>query len=225
VAACKSATASIPVVFATAANPVEQGFVRSLQRPGGNITGVLVYGDLTQKLVEVAREAFPDAKRFALLVHDVDPVHRFALAGYVASTERLKLEPLIVRVARAEDFDRVFSELSVRKAEVLILPQQALLLSQHAPLIERALKARLPLVSGQIFMAEKGALLSYGVRIEENYERAAVIVDKILRGAKPGDMPVEQPERFQLVVNRRTAAAIGTAVSPVTMLRADRVVE
>lgn len=225
VAACKSATTSIPVVFATAVNPVEQRFVLSLQRPGGNITGVLVYGDLTQKLVEVAREAFPAAKRFALLVHDADPVHRFALKGYAASTERLKLEPLIVRVARVEDFDRAFSELAGQKADVLILPQQALTTSQHAPLIERALKARLPLVSGQIFIAEKGGLLSYGARIEENYERAAVIVDKILRGANPAEIPVEQPQRFELVVNRRTARAIGVTLSPVTMLRADRIIE
>jgi putative tryptophan/tyrosine transport system substrate-binding protein len=225
VGACKRATSSIPIVFATVANPVEQGFVGSLQRPGGNITGVLVYGDLTQKLLEVAREAFPEATRFAVLVHEADPVHKLVLESYALGARHFKLEPVVVRVAHSQDLDRAFSELAGKKADVLLLPQLAFITSHHAELIERSLKARLPTVSGQIFIAERGGLLSYGVRIEENYERAAVIVDKILRGARPAEMAVEQPQRFQLVLNRRTAQAIGAKVSSLTTLRADRIVE
>lgn len=225
VAAFKKATSSIPVVFATAFNPVEQGFVSSLQRPGGNITGVLVYSDLTQKTVEVAREALPAAKRLAILLYDADPAHKIALRAFEASAPRFNFEPLIVRISRVEDLERAFSELSASRAEALLTPQLTFMVSNRNQIIERALRARLPLVSSHNFMAESGALLSYGTLSEENYRRAATMADRILRGAKPGDLPVEQPERFVLIVNRKTAKAIGVTLSPVTVLRADKIID
>jgi putative ABC transport system substrate-binding protein len=225
IAAFKKATSSIPIVFATAGNPVEQGFVSSLHSPGGNITGVLVYVALTPKLVEIAREALPNAGRLALLLHDADPAHKLMLEGFEASAQRFRFEPTIVHIGSAVDLDRAFTDLAERKAEVAIVPSLQFFGSHHKQLAERALKARLPLVSSITRLAETGALLSYGTRTEENYPRAASLVDKILRGAKPADLPVEQPQRFELVVNRKTAKAIGVTLSPVTMLRADRIID
>jgi putative ABC transport system substrate-binding protein len=225
VAAFKNATQSIPVVFATAFNPVEQGFVASLQRPGGNITGVLVYSDLTQKTVEVVREAFPAARRLAILLPDSDPAHRFALRAFEASAPRFNFEPLIIRVSRVEDLGRAFGELVASQAEALLTPQLQFVVSYRTQIIAHALKARVPLISGHNFIAEGGGLMSYGTLTVENYERAAALVDKILRGAKPADVPVEQPERFVLIVNRKTAHAIGVTLPSVTLLRADKIVD
>jgi putative ABC transport system substrate-binding protein len=225
VAACKKATSTIPVVFATAADPVEQGFVASLGRPGGNITGVIVHSGLSAKIVEIAREALPRARRFAILVHDPDPVHKVHLENFSAAAPRFKFEPVVVHVVRVEDLDRAFRELAARKAEALFIPNIAFFTSQRDQIVERALKARLPLLSNQSVVSERGGLLSYGTAIEENYRRAASLVDRILRGAKPGDLAVEQPEKFELIVNMKTARAIGVKLSPTTMLRATKVIE
>ena len=225
VAAFKKATPSIPIVFATAAWVVEQGFVASLRRPGGNITGVILHSELSAKIAEVAREAFPKMRRLAILVDDKDPIHRSQLAGFEPSAQRLGFEPLVVRIARAEDLERAFKELAERKAEAVYQSALALLASLRSQLAERALKMRLPLLSSNMQDVEAGALLSYGTLQVENYRRTAALVDKILRGAKPGDLPVEQPEHFRLAVNMRTAKAIGVTLSPAIMLRVDRVIE
>ena len=225
VAAFKKVTSSIPIVFATAFNPVEQGFVASLPHPGGNITGVIVYAGLTRKIVEIAREALPRARRFAMMIHDTDPAHRFALDSFESTAKSFHFEPTIVRVSGATDLDRAFSELARIRAEILFLPNLAFSTSHRVQLAERAARARLPLLSASSIVAESGGLLSYGTVGEENYRRAASLVDRILRGAKPGDLPVEQPERFQFIVNMKTAKAIGVKLSPTTMLRATKVIE
>ncbi len=225
VLACKNATASIPIVFATAGDPVEQGFVSTLQRPGGNVTGVLLYSSIVPKIVEIAREALPAARRLAILIHEVDPAYKVQLEGFELAAQRFKFETLVIRITRAEDLDRGFGELAERKADVAIAPQLAFFISNQKRLIAFALKAKLPLLSAQKDLTEGGGLLSYGTPREENYRRAAALVDKILRGAKPGELPVEQPERFELVVNRKTARAIGVTLSPLTMLRADRIID
>ncbi len=225
VAACRKATSSIPIVFATAVNPVEQGFVASLRRPGGNVTGIILHSDLWQKLIEVTREALPKVRRLAILTHDQDPIHKGSLKAFEQSAPRFKFEPLVVRISRADELDRAFNELAQGKAEALYLPNLALLASLDKQLVARALKARLPLLSSNPSFAEAGGLLSYGTPRDENWRRAAALVDKILRGAKPGDLAVEQPERFELIVNLKTAKAIGVKLSPTTMLRATKVIE
>ena len=130
-----------------------------------------------------------------------------------------------MRITRAQDLDRAFKELANREIEALFLPALALLSSLRKQLAERGLKLRLPLLSNNATDVEAGALLSYGTLNAENYRRAAALVDKILRGAKPGELPVEQPERFQFAVNIKTAKAIGVTLSPTVMLRVDRVIE
>jgi len=225
VAACKKATSSIPIVFATVGDPVGQGFVASLGRPGGNITGIMVHRGLSAKITEIAREAFPKARRLAMLFHVADPAAKSNLDEFEPAARRFKFDPLIVRVAGAADFERAFKELVERKADVVFVPNVTLFASQFEQLVDRSLKARIPLVSTQQFITARGGLLSYGTDRVENYRRAAALVDKILRGAKPGDLPVEQPERFQLVVNMKTAKVIGVKLSPTTMLRATKVIE
>lgn len=225
VAAVIKSTSTIPIVFATAFNPVEQGFVSSLRRPGSNVTGVLVYSDLTPKLAELAREAFPEKRNLALLVNDADPAHVFVLGTFEASARRLKFEPQVVRVTRVDDFPLAFAELARLKSDVVIVPLLSLFTGNSRLLAQQAIAARLPLLASQSFIAEDGGLMSYGTLVEENYRRAAVLVDKILRGAKPGDIPVDQPERFHLIVNRRTAKTIGAKLSQGTMARADRIID
>jgi len=225
VAACKKATSTIPTVFATAGNPVEQGFVASLRHPGGNITGIMVHLALAAKIVEVTREALPQVQRLAILVHESDPVHKLILELLVPAAQRFKIEPVVVRVNRAEEIARAFDEIAEQKANALYLPNVAFSVSHSTQLIDRSLKARLPLLSEHHGTTVAGGLLSYGTWREENYRRAAALVDKILRGAKPAEIPVEQPERFELVVNLKTAKAIGVTISPVTMLRATKVIE
>ena len=132
---------------------------------------------------------------------------------------------MVARVARAEDFERAFKELTKRKADALYQPNISILSNNRDRIIELALKARLPHFSVNLDTAAAGGLLSYGTSIEENYRRAAALVDKILRGAKPGELPVEQVERIQMIVNLKTAKAVGVKLSPATMLRADKVIE
>jgi putative ABC transport system substrate-binding protein len=225
VAVFKKTTSSIPIVFATAGSPVEQGFVSTLQRPGGNITGVLLYSALVQKIVEIAREALPAARRLAILTHETDPAQKHELAGFEPAALRFKFEPLVVRIVRAEDLERAFGELAERKADAAIVPQLAIFASNQKRLIALAQKAKLPVLGAQDNFAENGGLLNYATSREENFRRAAALVDKILRGANPGDLPIEQPERFYLIVNRKTAKAIGVELSRVTMFRADRIIE
>jgi putative tryptophan/tyrosine transport system substrate-binding protein len=225
VTAVRKATSSIPIVFASAGNPVERGFVASLNRPGGNITGVLTYADITPKIVELAREALPEARRLALLIYDTDPAHKYALDTFEPSAKRFNFEPIIVCFSRPEELDRAFEELAERKADAVILPDLTFFASRPSQVTSRALKARLPVLGTSILVAESGGLLSYGTSGIENYRRAAAIVDKILRGAKPADLPVEQPQRFLLVVNRKTANAIGVTLSAATMLRAEKIID
>ena len=225
VRACKEATSSIPIVFATAFNPVEQGFVSSLRNPAGNVTGVIVYADLTPKLAEIARDAFPGKRRLGLLVNDTDPAHIFVMNAFENGAKRFKFEPQIVRVARAEDFERAFAELVRLKVDAVIIPQLSLFTGNSRQLAQQAIAARMPILSSQTFITEDGGLLSYGTLTEENYQRAAALVDKILRGAKPADLPVDQPEKFKLIINMKTAKAIGATPSKAVLTRADRLIE
>ena len=209
VAACKNATSSIPVVFSTAAIPVEQGFVSSLRHPGGNITGVTLHLGVEAKSVEIIREALPAAQRLGLLIHESDPIHKFMLEAMEPAARRFNLQLVVVRVTRVEDIERAFTELVARKIDALSVPTLTFLVNNRKQIIERARSAHLPLFGSHQQWADDGGLLFYGTRQEENFRRTAALVDKILRGAKPGDLPVEQPERFELVVNMKTAKAIG----------------
>jgi putative ABC transport system substrate-binding protein len=223
VAALKNATSSVPIVFATAAHPVEQGIVSSMRRPGGNITGIALHVEIEAKLVELITESLPAAQRLGVLVFESAPIYKVYLNVIETTAKRFRLEPVIARVARFEDTEHALKDLANRKADALLLPNQTILADRR--LAALALKARLPLFSGFDFLTDAGGLLSYGTQLTENYQRASALVDKILRGAKPADLPVEQPNRFRLVVSLKTANTLGITLPPAIMLRADRVIE
>jgi putative ABC transport system substrate-binding protein len=225
VGACKKATTAIPIVFATAAQPVELGFVESLRRPGGNITGVILHPGMAAKVLEIAREALPRIHRLAILIHEPDPAHKAHIDSFMGAAKQLTFDPIVVRANQVEELGLAFNEILGQKAEALYLPELSFVRAHSRYLIERSIKARLPLLSGFEEITADGGLLSYDSPREENFRRSAVMVDKILRGAKPGDLPVEQPERFQLVVNLKTAKAIGITVPQSILLRAKRVIE
>jgi putative ABC transport system substrate-binding protein len=225
VATLKKATSTIPIVFGTAAHPVEQGFVASLGRPGGNIAGVALHLEIEAKLVQFVRETLPTARRLGVLVHDQDPVHRLQLESIEPAARRLKLEPIVVGIARIEDLDRAFKDLADRKADAVLAPNQSLFGTNSKRVADLALTARLPLFSPFLWTPFEGGLLSYGTSLDENYRRVAASVDRILRGAKPDDLPVEQPATFRLVVNLKTAKAVGVTLLAAILVRADRVIE
>lgn len=224
VAAAKKATSTIPIVFASAASPVEQGFVESLRRPGGNVTGVLIHGT-NAKTVEIAREAFPQARRLAMLVHKPDPFSKLAMDEFVPSAKRLKFEPIVIEVVRAEELAVAFDEVVRRKADALYAPALAFISAHREYLVQRSLEAKLPLLSSYQEFTVAGALLSYGSERNENFRRAAVLVDKILRGANPAELAVEQPQKVELILNLRTAKVIGVKLPQGVLQRADRVIQ
>lgn len=224
VAACKQATSSIPIVFAAAAFVVEQGFVTSLRRPGGNITGVALH-QLDAKMVELIRDTLPAARRLAVLIDEKDRFRQVVLNGFERAAKRFKFEPVVMRVVRAEDFEGAFKDIAGRKVDALYQPNISLFNTNRERIVELALKARLPHFSTNVQMAAEGALLDYGTSLEENHRRAASLVDKILRGAKPGELPVELPERFELTVNMKTATALRIKIPQAVLLRATKVIE
>jgi len=225
VAACKDATSSIPIVFLSAGNLTERGFIASYNHPGGNITGIAASSvEFRQKLIEIAREALPGARRLGILGNNAEPLNKLVLDPFISGAQRLKFVPVVLNI-ESRDVDGAFGEFLKQKVDAVVIPPLSFSVTLRKELGERAVKLRLALLSTNVLLTEAGGLLSYAELPEERYRRAALLVDKILRGAKPGDLPVEQLERWELVVNRKTARAIGVTVSPITMFRADRIID
>ena len=225
IAALKKETKTVPIVFGTAADVVEQGFVARLGHPGGNITGVTLRSEVTGKLVQLVREVLPSARRIALLEHDGDPIAPRITARAQRAANALNLSVNVARVKRAEDFERAFADIVSAKAEALYVAQLSLFVRHSDKIAELASKARLPMFCQGPRGFTESALLSYSSDSRENYRRAAVMVDKILKGAKPGDLPVEEPDFFTLVVNMRVAKEYGVAIPGPILARADQVIE
>ncbi len=225
--AARQATATIPiVVMASAGDPVGLGLVASLARPGGNVTGVTTLTvELSQKRLQLAREVVPGASRLAILgdagtLGDA-PVIRETQAAARALGVRLHS----VSVQGPAELDGAFSTIVRERPAVLIVNPTAMFFGERRRLAELALKYRLPTVSGQREYAEAGGLIAYGADLPELFRRAAVYVDKILKGARPGDLPVEQPTKFELVVNLRTAKALSLTIPQSVLARADEVIQ
>jgi putative ABC transport system substrate-binding protein len=222
----KDATTTIPVVFAVVGDPVGTGLVKSLARPGGNVTGLTGLGsDLAGKRLEILKEVAPRIRRVAVLWNPTvaDKVLEWNLMQDPARTMGLELRSTEVRAAA--DFPAAFESITRVKADGLITLGEPLTFSQRAAIIEFAQRARLPAGFNWRDTVPSGALVAYGPSIVDLYRRAAMYVDKILRGARPADLPVEQPTQFELAINLKTAKALGLTVPASLLLRADQVVE
>jgi putative tryptophan/tyrosine transport system substrate-binding protein len=225
VGAAKQATATIPIVFAGAGDPVGSGMVASLAQPGGNVTGLSVQStDLAGKRLEILREIFPDVRRLAIIGNVEYAATVLEMGETQAAARALGLEVVRSEIRRAEDIAPAFEALK-GAAQALYVCPDATINANHARINTLALGARLPTMHGVRDYVEVGGLMAYGPNLSDLYRRAANYVDKILRGAKPADLPVEQPTKFDLVINLVTARALGLAVPLPLLGRADEVIE
>ena len=225
VTAIKRVTSVIPIVFAVAADPVGGGLVASLARPGGNTTGLSVEAsDLATKKLELLREIVPRLRRLAVMGNVGNPEAALETGAVETAARTLGLGVAPLEIRRPEDIAPAFEALKAQ-ADALYVVQDALVTANRTPIITLALGARLPTIFASRDHVQAGALMSYGPNFSEMFRRAAEYVDKILRGTKPGDIPVEQSTKFNLVINRTTAKALGLTVPPALLARADEVIE
>ena len=222
VQAAKQATTTIPIVMTPAGDPVATGLVASLARPGGNITGMSsTTAELAVKILEFVREIRPAGRRAGFLANTADPFTKTFLEQIQSAGRRLGIEILPAMVRMPAEFDAAFAKWIESKTDSVIV--QPTLPRQRA--IELALKHRFVSVSPSWAFAEAGGLIGYSASARYSAQKAAAFVDKILKGAKPADLPVEQPTTFELAVNMKTAKAIGVTIPPAVLSRADRVIE
>lgn len=221
----KQAMAGVPVVMAVSSYPVERGLIASLSRPGGNITGMATFsGDLYAKRMQLLAEAVPGLSR-VMIVRVPGDMGDVILRDLGAAAKRYALKLQVVEVKTAADFAGAF-QAAMREGAQAVMTTQSPFFYQHRRLIaELALKHKLPAFSGEPMAAEAGILIAHGASIPHSCERAASFVDRILKGARPADLPAEQPTKYELVVNLNTARALGVVLPPAILLRADRVIQ
>ncbi len=227
--AAKRATRTIPIVFPAAGDPVTSGLVTSLARPGGNVTGLSnVHPDLVGKRLELLTQAVPGVSRVAVLWHpggSDERTNRDMLKVADVAGRALGLQLQFVEARGPADFDRAFSEMTKARVGALTVFSSVLLIRERRRLVDLAAQHRLPAVYTWREAVDAGGLMSYGANLADLFRRAAVYVDKILKGAKPADLPVEQPTKFELVINMKTAKALGLTIPQSLLLRADKVIE
>ena len=225
--AARRATSTIPIVFATHADPVGVGHVASLARPGGNMTGLADQAAVTTgKRIEILKATVPRATRFGVLYTPTTPAHRPILQAAEAARGKLNVQLLTVGVSTVGEFDGAFAKMARDRVEAVFVQGAILTGGANAtPLAELALKHRLPTMFGNRANVVAGGLMSYAADYIDQHRRAAVYIDKILKGAKPGDLPVEQASRYQMVINLKTARALGLAIPALILARADEVIE
>jgi putative tryptophan/tyrosine transport system substrate-binding protein len=224
--AAKQATATIPIVMPIITDPVRLGLVASLARPGGNATGFATQNDqLPGKWMELVKETFPKVSRVAVLWSPIyDGGAQLTASEAAARSLGIRLQAL--KVERPDDFVTAFADVQNSRAEALIVSSSPFFYAHRARLVELAAKHRIPTIYHQSeFVIGSGGLMSYGPDFHDLFRRSATYVDKILRGAKPADLPVQQPTKFELVVNTRTAKALGLTIPRPVLLRADKVIE
>ena len=222
----KRATTSIPIVFVGVLDPVEIGLIPNLRHPRGNITGVAVAvsaSDMAGKRVQLFKELVPTLKRVAMLSHPPHPTNGIQLQGAAAAARTLGVQLEAVPVRGADDFAPALKAL--RGIDGVLHTDTALFVTHRARLVAAVAGTRLPAIYPARVYVEAGGLMSYGPNLRDHWKSAAAYVDKILKGAKPGDLPVEQPATFELVINNRTAKAIGLTIPPSLVSRADQIVE
>ncbi len=222
----KKATSVIPIVFAVANDPVESGLVESLARPGGNITGLSMQNpDLAGKRVNLLREVLPDLRRFAIMADAGYPASAREMNEVEAAAQTLGLETTRSEIRRVEDIVPAIETIKGHVQALYVCGADTLVVNNRIAINTLALAARLPTMQGAKAYLEGGGLISYGANLPDSFRRAADFVDKILHGAKPVDIPVEQPTKFDLVINLKTAKALGLTVPTTLLATADEVIE
>ncbi len=224
--AAKSATRTIPVVMAASGDPVASGLVASLGRPGGNVTGLSLFNvEMYAKRVELLKEVLPKLARIAAIFNMGNPVTASQWNVVEASARSLGIQAQLLDVRRPEDLPRAFDAAAKQRAQALIVGLDGVTQGNLRPIAERAAKQRLPSIYGAKEYADFGGLITYGASDPHMYRRAATFVDKIFKGAKPADLPVEQPTTFELVINLKTAKALGLTIPQSVLARADEVIQ
>jgi putative ABC transport system substrate-binding protein len=223
--AAQRATSTIPIVMATVADPIGSGLVANLAHPGGNITGLsTMVVELSAKRLQLLKEAIPRVARVAVLWNPDTSFHTKVVQDLKAAAPSLSIELNFVAARTPEEFGPAFSAVSRARAQALYVIEDSFFVNRRAMLIKLASKARLPAIYGFRLYVDDGGLMSYGANFADHLRRSAGYVDKILKGAKPGDLPIEQPTKFELVVNLKTARALGLTIPESILLRADEVI-
>ena len=224
--AAKSASQTIPVVMAASGDPVGSGLVASLGRPGGNVTGLSLFNvEIYAKRVELLRELVPRLTRIAGLFNMSNPVLPLQWKEVERAARSLGIQPQLLDVRRPEDLQRLFDAAAKQRAQALIVGLDGVTQGNLRPIAERAAKQRLPSMYAEKAYAAVGGLITYGASDFHMYQRAAAFVDRIFKGAKPADLPVEQPTKFELVINLKTAKALGLTIPQRLLMRADQVID
>jgi putative tryptophan/tyrosine transport system substrate-binding protein len=223
----KKATSTIPIVMLFPVDPVGLGLVASLGRPGGNVTGTTLSpgSEIFGKQLQILKEAIPRASRFAIVANPAEPGFTSQMNEVETAARSLGIRLQHVEVRGPEDLDSAFAAMARERAEALLVQGSSTFLVHRKRLAELAVKGRLPTMSNFREMVEAGSLMAYGVNMADFIGRAAVFVDKILKGAKPADLAVEQPTKFELVINLKTAKALGLTIPPPVLARADEVIQ
>jgi putative tryptophan/tyrosine transport system substrate-binding protein len=223
--AARSATATIPIIMVTSGDPVAFGLVASLARPGGNITGASNFSpELSAKRVELIKEAFPSTQRVGVLFNPDNSINDRNLEAMEQTSKALKLGLQKFAVRSADDIKNAHSAMSKLRVDAVALPEDDFLSAAKDNVVELVSKQRLPSI-GRADFAEAGGIIGYAVNFFDLYRRAAIFVDKIVKGAKPGDLPVEQPRKFDFVINLKAAKQIGVTIQPNVLARADKVIK
>ena len=224
--ALKKATDTIPIVVGALADPIELGLIKSYAQPGGNVTGIMPYvAGLPTKHLELARELVPEATHIGLLDDVTDPKARPQSREIKASGQKLEINIIPAEVRTVADIDQAYETFSTGGAEVVVVEQSSMLVNARQVIAEAAAAKKLPTVYGYHQHVEVGGLISYGVDLDWCYRRTAYFVDRILKGAKPGDLPVEFPTTLELWINQKTAKALGLKIPSTLLVRADKIIE
>jgi len=226
VSAAKRATNTIPIVMATTGDPTRDALVESLAHPGGNVTGVTaITQELSAKRLELLKEAVPGMTRLALLTNPDSPYTAVYLTDAGPAAQSVRVELQTVQARTPSELPGAFASMRSGSAQALMVPADIMFNTEYAQIVDLAAESRLPAIYSERAYVSAGGLMFYGAGLAGIYRHAATHVDRILRGAKPGDLPVEQPTTFQLVINLRTASALDLTIPPTLLARADEVIE
>ena len=225
--AAKEVTATIPIVMATSGDPVDLGLVASLAHPGGNVTGLssVISYEIAGKWLQLLKTAIPDAERIAILLNPGNPAHVAVLPAARQAARTLRLELLSVEARTPGEIDGAFAAMAREHADALIVLAEPMSLSEKSRIVELAASGKLPAIYSNRDFAAIGGMMSYSANLTDKVRRAAAYVGKILKGAKPADLPVEQPTKFELVVNLNAARALGLTIPHSMLMLADEVIE